>query len=272
MKSELTPKQVSDFETNGFLVIRNVIPKDKLELMSKLIDNIQGRKGFNEHGRWDLRNCLPHSRIFADLLGDKTLVNSTVDILGYNIKLLGSHLVTLNSKSKESSLSVDWHRDGGILSLEMPDPLPPLFLKVAFCITGSTNAEGGELLVVPGSHRLVGEPAIDSTSNSPVGTSKVILTPGDMLIFDWRLWHAVSPNQSKIIRKTLYFAFGFRWLAPIDYKTMPDQLMSISPIHRQLLGGSSEMGNYLPTDEELPLKIMVESRSTTERGENHNGI
>jgi ectoine hydroxylase len=267
----LTPELLEEFESNGFVIISNFISEETIRSLKKSIDDLQGNKQFNNVGRWDLRNCLPSHPGFAELMTNKSLVTMITQILDCNIKLLGSHVVKMN-KTKETNLPVTWHRDGGILSAELPDPLPPLFLKVSFCVSGSLDPESGELLVVPGSHRLIGEPSINSETNLPVGVTKILLNPGDMLIFDWRLWHAVNKNSSQIIRRTMYFTFGFRWLAPMDYQIMPNELLNISPMHRQLLGSSTELGNYLPSDSELPIKNLSKELLKTERRCNSYGL
>jgi len=261
----LTSKQFEEFESNGFVIVPGFISEEVLKIHEKAIDNLQGKTPFTSSGRWDLRNILSHNTIFVDLLIDNTLLTIMTQLLGWNIKLLGSHIVKMNSESRDKTLPVNWHRDGGVLSAELPDPLPPLFVKVSFCISGSSEPEGGELLAVPGSHRLIGEPAIDSKTGLPFGASKILLTPGDMLVFDWRLWHAVNRNSSQVVRRTLYFTFGFRWLTPIDYQIAPEKLLNLSSIHRQLLGGATELGNYLPSESELPIKSLAERLLKTER-------
>ena len=268
----LTLKQLEEFESNGFLIIPNFLSQEITESLKKITDDLQGSIPFNKNGRGDLRNCLPRHSSFIELMTNNALLTMITQLLSWNIKLLGSHLVIMNARMQDNALPVTWHRDGGVLSAELPDPLPPLFVKVSFCISGSLNSDGGELLVVPGSHRLIGEPSVDPHTHFPLGVSKIILNPGDMLMFDWRLWHAVNRNSSNIIRRTLYFTFGFRWLAPIDYKTMPEGLLSISPTHRQLLGDSTELGNYLPTETELPLRMLAEQYLTTERRGDYNGL
>jgi hypothetical protein len=53
---------------------------------------------------------------------------------------------------------------------------------------------------------------------------------------------------------------AFRWVKPMDYITMPDALLSrATPIQKQLLGAVSDpLSYYLPRDEDVPLKAMVE--------------
>lgn len=268
----LTSKQLEEFESNGFIVISHFVSQEDVDSMKNITDDLQGTTPFNQHGRWDKRNCLAHHAKFSELMTNSSLLTMITQLLGYNIKLLGSHIVKMNTNSQENNLPVTWHRDGGVLSAELPDPLPPLFVKVSFCISGASQSKGGELLVVPGSHRLIGEPSVDQQTRVPIGVSRVFLNPGDMLIFDWRLWHAVNTNSSNVIRRTLYFTFGFRWLTPIDYKAMPQELVNASPLHKQLLGDSTELGNYLPTEEDLPIESLVENFLSTERRCNNNGF
>lgn len=243
-----------EFESRGVIVIPEFLSQDAVNSLKVIIDSLQADTPYTDAGRWDLRNCLIHHQSFVDLLVNETLLKMMVQLLGFNIKLLGSQIVKMQDKSQAESLILDWHRDGGALVAELPDPLPPAFIKVGFCISGSSEPGGGELLMVPGSHRLIGEPAVDSDTSWPIGVSKILLRPGDAVIFDWRVWHAVNPNLSNIVRRVLYFTFGYRWLAAMDYDVMPKELLNRSPIHRQVLGGSTELGNYLPSEGEVPLK------------------
>jgi hypothetical protein len=208
-----------------------------------------------------VRDCLNRHPLFLDLLVNEMLLGILVDLLGFNIKLLGSQIVKMERRSQGDPLAVNWHRDGGALSAELPDPLPPAFVKVGFCISGSKKPEGGELLVLPGSHCLIGDPVLERDSSWPLNFSRILISPGDLVIFDWRTWHAVVRNSSDVVRRTLYFTFGYRWLSPMDYQVMPEELLSRSPIHWQLLGGASELGNYLPSDDEVPLKAFCLNRS-----------
>lgn len=252
----LKREQLEEFETRGIVVIPKFLPDDTVQSLKESIDRLHGDKPYSNNGRWSLRHCLPHHQSFIDLLVDKRLLAMIVQMLGFNIKLLGSQVVKMEEGFKDKVLSVDWHRDGGALSTELPDPLPPAFVKVGFCVSGSDEPDGGELLMVPGSNCHLGNPVVDSQTTWPLGFSRVLTTPGDLVIFDWRTWHAVSRNSSHVVRRVLYFTFGFRWLSPMDYQMMPEELLGRSPLHRQLLGGATELGNYLPSDAEVPLRSM----------------
>ena len=250
----LTREQREEFEARGIIVVPKLLSEDTVRSLKQAIDCLQEDTPYSNTGRWNLRHCLPLHPCFVDLLVNEMLLAMMVQLLGCNIKLLGSQVVKLKERTQGEALFVDWHRDGGALSTELPDPLPAAFVKVAFCISGSAQPDGGELLMVPGSNCLIGDPVFDAATGWPLGFSRVLTAPGDAVIFDWRTWHAVSRNASDVVRRTLYFTFGFRWLSPMDYQVMPEELLCKSPVHWQLLGGATELGNYLPNDAEVPLR------------------
>jgi hypothetical protein len=74
----------------------------------------------------------------------------------------------------------------------------------------------------------------------PDGAVEVTASPGDVVLFDRRLWHARSDNYSPHTRKAMFFGYTYRWVAIRDEN---DGIWSagwagrLSPVHRQLLGG-----------------------------------
>lgn len=250
----LTREQHEEFDERGITVVQGFLSGDQVQSLKHAIDSVQGDTPYNNSGRWSFRNCLPRCSCFLDLVVSEKLLAMMVQLLGFNIKLLGSQIVKMAEGSQGESLTIDWHRDGGALAAELPHPLPKAFVKVGFCISGSAQPEGGELLVVPGSKRLKGDPVVDAGTDWPKRFTRVLVSPGDAVIFDWRTWHAVSRNSSDAVRRVLYLTFGFRWLSPMDYQVMPMELLRKSPLHWQLLGGSNELGSYLPSDAEVPLR------------------
>jgi ectoine hydroxylase-related dioxygenase (phytanoyl-CoA dioxygenase family) len=152
---------------------------------------------------------------------------------------------------------LDWHRDLGTSALEMTEPHPRLSVKVAYWLT-DLNAPGqGAMQVVPGSHRLTGPLPINPQAGHPFGAMEIHAAAGDALLFEQRLWHAAAPNITTSPRICLFYAYGFRWLRPTDYRDVPDALMQqLPPTRQQLLGAvqSQQLGYYLPTAADLPLR------------------
>src|SRR5947208_1270346 len=100
-------------------------------------------------------------------------LTAVVELLGDNIFLMGSHLMirgrTPMTLDDFSRFQLDWHRDLGTSALEMSEPHPRLSVRVAFWLTGLSARGQGAMQVVPGSHRLTGGLAFDSTTNQPYG-------------------------------------------------------------------------------------------------------
>jgi ectoine hydroxylase-related dioxygenase (phytanoyl-CoA dioxygenase family) len=144
----------------------------------------------------------------------------------------------------------------------MQEPHPRLFLKVAYLLSNQSEPARGNTMVVPGSNRLTGPPAQAEGEPHPYGAIEITGKPGDAFLFEQRTWHAVGPNLSDITRKTLFMGYGYRWVYPMDYRVMPDDIFNrCDPIQRQLLGDvKTPMGVYLPTDEDVPLRAWWKER------------
>src|ERR1041385_2666845 len=99
-------------------------------------------------------------------------------------------------------------------------------------------------MVVPGSHRKA--PVFRDGAADPDGAVQLRVKAGDAVVFANPVWHSGAPNRSQQTRIVLYFGYAYRWLKPIDYETMPaDLLARVGPVGRQLLGAkTSHLGNY----------------------------
>jgi ectoine hydroxylase len=101
----------------------------------------------------------------------------------------------------------------------------------------------GNLKVVPGSHLtnwIPGPPRRDVVWPDPDGAVEVTAAPGDVVLFDRRLWHARSGNYSTFTRKAVFFGYTYRWIAIRDENDgiwATGWASQLSPVQRQLLGG-----------------------------------
>jgi ectoine hydroxylase-related dioxygenase (phytanoyl-CoA dioxygenase family) len=156
-----------------------------------------------------------------------------------------------------------WHQDGGVINRDLEsDPRPRIAVKVAYFLTDVSEPGRGNFVVLPGSHMLnrIDRPSDDD--NAIPGATPVLAKPGDAVLFDRRLWHMRSRNRSEMTRKALFLAYTYRWVRPRDDMPIPpDQVASLSPVQRQLLGeGTSAIDFWMPDQVELPLKGWMASR------------
>ncbi len=259
----LTEEQRASFERDGFLIVRNALPPEMVERLTRASDRIYeegvARDGLSARHHWQMRNCIVRDDVFLELLECPATFPLVVGILNWDIHLITSHLIVrppCPPGTGEDFKGEGWHRDGGMSPQEMQEPHPRLFLKVAYLLSDQSRPGRGNTCLVPGSHRLVGPPAQAPEAPHPYGYIEICGQPGDAFLFEQRTWHAVGPNLSDITRKSLFMGYGYRWVRAMDYLTPPEQLLpKCDPVGRQLLGEvKTHMGIYLPQDEDVPLR------------------
>jgi hypothetical protein len=281
----LDGERLASFERNGYVHLPGVLAQSEVVALKDAIGELatQGHATADSRTWWgtfhagdhiphapqtvDLRNIAGTHPAFADLIDAEAILFPVVQILGPRIALLSSHGV-IRARNPEVSaeqlarMSLSWHRDLGISSIEMTHPQPRLAVKAAIWLTPLTGEGQGALRVVPGSHRLPGEPVRDSRTNQPYGWTEVLAQPGDVTVFEQRLWHAAAPNIGASPRVSLFYGYGYRWLRAQDYSDLsPALLGELSPVRRQLLGAKvTVMGHHLPTADDVPLAAWYEEK------------
>jgi ectoine hydroxylase-related dioxygenase (phytanoyl-CoA dioxygenase family) len=260
----LTPEQSSFFEENGYLVIPGALDRAMLERVTAAVDRVfeRGRReeGLNRAGAYEKRNAIGLDDAFLDLLDWPATVPLVPQILNWDIQLDTSHIIVRPPQppgTGEDFKAIGWHRDGGIATLEMPEPLSRLRLKICYVLSDLSQPGRGNTRFVPGSHRRVGPPP-RTRDGDPDGAIEVLANAGDAVMFENRLYHAVGPNLSDITRKTIFMGYSYRWLRPLDYVVQPPEVLARvqdDPIRWQLLGAwKTEMAFSLPKDEDVPLR------------------
>ena len=266
--TELTAEQRTFFEDNGYLVIRGALPPAVVAEINAAVDEIYARERaagrLGATGKLDLRNCIVRHEAFFRLLDWPATAPLAWGILNWNIQLNTSHLIVLPSgpePAPQEQRRVGLHRDGGTSHAEMQEPHPRILLKIGYAISDQSHAASGATVLVPGSNRLTGRPAVDAVTGWPHGAVSMHVNAGDAFIFEQRTWHGIGRNWSGIARKTIFVGYAYRWVKPMDYITMPEAMIArCNPIQRQLLGAVSDpLSYYLPADADVPLKALVAS-------------
>ena len=148
----------------------------------------------------------------------------------------------------------------------MQEPHPRILLKIAYAISDQSDPTTGATILVPGSNRLVGKLPVDPDTGKAFGAISMNVKAGDAFIFEQRTWHGIGHNSSEQARKTIFMGYAYRWVKPMDYLTMPEELIAkCNPIQKQLLGVVGDpLSYYLPSDEDVPLRALVEGQVGTE--------
>lgn len=266
----LTQEQRDSFAENGYIIIPDALSPAMLGRLTDAVDRLYEEglraQGHNARGYWEMRNCIGQDPAFLELLDWPATVPLVPQLLNWNIQMNTSHIIVRPPsppETKHAYRQTGWHRDGGTSPRDMEEPHPRLILKISYWLTDLTEPDRGAIRLLPGSHKLIGKPAINEETGDPEGAVEMRVAPGTAVIFEQRVWHAVGGNFSDIIRKSLFFGYGYRWLKAMDYVTQPRELLERAgdPIRRQLLGDyQTDMAFYLPTDADVPLRAWVKEQ------------
>lgn len=263
LQYRLTEAEREQFETQGYLFVKNALSDGQIEALTEVTDKIHARKvaeGFEPTKALFYPNFIPDDVLFQELVDYEKILPKVWGLLGWNIYLYHAHLiVTPPSGQPQDDKTFGWHQDSGRVNAEIEcHPRPRLSLKVAYFLSDASEPGRGNFWIIPGSHlRDTLERPADGIGQ-PEGAVPVCVRPGTAVFFDRRLWHTASPNWSDITRKVLFYGYGYRWIRTKDDMTVRDLWPQCDPIRRQMLGwGVNCNGFFTPTDEDVPLRVWL---------------
>ena len=264
MQAHLTEDQRRQFEEEGYLVVRGVLEQSEIERLTEKSDTLLASDSQKNRLVWErsdgFRNLIGRDDVFIPLIKNEKVLPLIVEILGYNIRLLSSHVIYRLPDSPETPdtmRSPTWHRDIAGSTHDLGhDKTPRMEIKAAFYLTDCRKPTSGATLICPGSNNLKDPPPFAEGAPDPEGVVEPSLAPGDALLFENRTWHAGGLNRSGRTRKCLIYGYGFRWLAP-DVPIESDVVAKLAEdeIAYQLAGGvNTPAGRYVPGAGNEPLK------------------
>ena len=275
LQYRLTPDQRDAFNKDGFLIVENALDESMTARLIEVIDRVEARQRNDENrGRLlSVTNVIQEDNALVELVSWPTTLPKVWGILGWNIYLYHSHLdVTPKENATAQNWSVAWHQDSMRVNDEIEsDPRPRLSLKVGFYLTDLAESNGGNTLVVPGSHLQNRLDCPQDGQSSPAGTEPVCVPAGSAMILDRRTWHSRSANTSDKPRKVVWLGYSYRWMSPKDEMTVEHLYPNLSPIECQLLGAGSANSAYDPQDEHVPLKTWLAEHDPAAAGDSPHG-
>ena len=198
----LSEQQVLQFRTFGFLLLRNVLNMEEIQKINAEFDaRLASTSGANANGKKSERmswsSLGPDNPFTSSLLEDSRIISIVESLFGedfYGISCNASSLVG----------ETNWHPDADNLNMHG--------LKV-LCYLQPLKSENGALRVIPGSqvnslHDAIkqiemNEPEHDGLTHvakvtdsdagldiEGVPACACTVNPGDLVVFDFRLWHA----------------------------------------------------------------------------------
>jgi phytanoyl-CoA hydroxylase len=199
---KLTDSQVHQYRSEGFLTLPGFFSDAEL-------GPIQEYLLANQDVTWTHKNDDPlreahyHYRPIFDLCTSPRLVDAMESLLGPNLVLLYSHIMS----KKPGGLRVAWHQDGPYWHR-----VEPKIAVTAWVALDDATLENGCMRVIPGSHRghrdlgqrLTDTPdliqdrpyELPSEVIDEVSAVDLVMKRGDLSLHDSYLVHGSEPNRS----------------------------------------------------------------------------
>jgi len=233
------------FERDGFLVIRSVLNQDEVARARTAILRYRERIGVT--GALHQLSAVTACPELAFLLDHPIAFRYIWSLLGWNVHVYHSHIDVHPQIHQQQRDWWHWHQDGGRQNRELEtDPRPRMSVKLAYWLSDLSETGRGNFTVLPGSHHtnwLPGPPNRSVPWPEPEGALQVTADPGDLVVFDRRLWHRRSDNYSPITRVGAFFGYTYRWVAGRDdVADLPNrpEWAGFTDVQRQLLGGAGD--------------------------------
>ena len=252
----LDTQQLEQYESDGYLLIRNYIPKEIIHEITNELGRLSADKSIRElesvitepdsNEVRSLFNLPQISHVFNNISRSSEILDIVMQLLGGSVYL---HQSRINIKPAFRGKSFPWHSDFETWHVE--DGLPRMRCLSCSIFLTENNPYNGPLFVIPGSHKYYVSCAGETPENhfrvslkkqyygSPNESALGQLLagkqingcfgePGDLLIFDGNIMHGSPDNISNIPRTNLFLAYNSCGNPPQDpfcgMKRRPDFL------------------------------------------------
>ena len=255
----LTTGQKQQFDTFGFVVLRQLFTPKEVEILRHASEEIlslgRGGEPFDGHARQSVVPFFERSPELMRLIEDDRIYSIGEDLLGPDFFLEGT----------EGNLHVgdsQWHT-----GIDGPDPKKPHNIKITFYLEPLT-AETGALRVIPGSHqpdfRKPMEPLwaqYNDTTVMPFGVAGqdvpafvIESKPGDVVVFPEKLWHgsfggasgrsqhAISFHTNVVTDKHVAWLLDMYSRTKYSWRPCESMINSDRPRLRRLVARLMELG------------------------------
>jgi len=164
-----------------------------------------------------LRQVMNETQAFAPYVASRKLMDVVDALFGPYARVSCTDSVINYPGNERGYWHADWPYNATNAS-HIPSPYPDALLHLAsiWMLTDFSEENGGTF-IVPGSHRWLNNPAAggmdDVDQDAPYPTEMQAQGPaGSVMIYDSRMWHAVSSNLSDEPRVALIVRYAPWWL------------------------------------------------------------
>ncbi len=273
----LTPEQISRYNTDGYLIVRNFLNTDEVNKLYRVAiqDSMVSKNAINVNDSTGKRSKLslwykPGNDIYGLLTRSEQLVDSTNALLDGDTAICHFHSKLMQKEPRVGG-AWEWHQDYGYW-YKNEFLLPDQMMSVMVAITDA-NPENGCLQVIKGSHKM--GRVEHGFAGEQVGASQryvdlalktmdliyVELKAGDVLFFHSNLLHRSEANLSDRPRWSMISCYNRA--SNIGYNDSASSMSSITPIEavpnnalltRETAGLSEAESDFLTKEADVSLQ------------------
>ncbi|UQE03637.1 phytanoyl-CoA dioxygenase family protein [Bradyrhizobium japonicum] len=262
-----TAEQWSVFNRDGILVLPDLLNPGEIDAYRDAALTCTARQSFHRSGHTQkIQDLIRYHPLFSSLIDHERHVGYAYDLYGDQLRLGQMDLFLRPPRSVVNN----WHVDGPrALPYRAFSPVLPLKLRIGYWLTDVSEADMGNLVYLPGSHR--GDYALEHTGICDLKDQKTLCCrAGTITIHHASLWHRVCGNASEATRLTIFLSYGPSWVT--GYYSYPDDdwLASFSREQRIILRAYSDKEDLTrPPAEDLPLFQDLDSPAVGSEEEPH---
>jgi ectoine hydroxylase-related dioxygenase (phytanoyl-CoA dioxygenase family) len=212
----LTSEQINFFNTNGYIILRNIVSESDIidakisfdKLMKRFSEECNINYESYKNTICQLRDLWRYEPVFEKFTLDSILPNIASKLMGRPAaRLLHDHLI---NKPLGNSSTVPWHQDYPYW------PVDHSFGLSTWLPLDKVDSNSGALEVIKGSHLCGEEKPVDFINESRVEfdnhPKKEVLevNTGDVVFLHSLTWHKTGPNHSMPFRR----AYINLWIPP----------------------------------------------------------
>lgn len=226
-------EQLRQLQVDGLCVVENVIPANKVDAIRDDIVAVQRAHAARAEaelaktrarghrigvtGVGNFKQVINESQSIAPYLADRRILDIAEACFGPYVRISCTDCVINHPGNERGYWHADWpYNQTNASHVQAPYPDTLLHLSTIWMLS-PFSAETGGTFVIPGSHRSSHNPSAgdmaDIDRDAPYPTEfQVSGSPGSVLLYDSRLWHAVAPNRSPQPRVALIIRYAPWWL------------------------------------------------------------
>jgi ectoine hydroxylase-related dioxygenase (phytanoyl-CoA dioxygenase family) len=207
---KLTPAQWREYESNGFVVVPDLIPVDELRRIDDEITEILARKDSQPNERSMLLRLGLRSGLMHQIASDPRILSLVEEIVKPGIAIYSSKMV---AKVPGDQRLCHWHQDDAYYSQKSQSQTR---MSIWLGLHDSDETNGG-VWFVPGSHKTglrqhshEGGLCSLSLHPTPAETAGAVCPPvkaGSMVLFSAMTWHFSAPNTSDRLRRAFIVSY-----------------------------------------------------------------